>query len=447
MEIEREEFNRHISRSVWKHFTKYSVVPYENKPDRKELLEVLVDEINKGEYSPSAPREYLDFNKGSGVLRIVPVFEIRDLAVYYFCVLQLEDYIAINRVEGTFGGYRMGNPIREQEKIEIDDVLMEQVYPGVSINPVAWRKSWTDYQKRAREFHSTDNKYFAIVDIANFYDNINLRILENKIRRVIQGEDSGSIINLLFLFLRNWNMQFNEYGQQIVGLPQDETGDSSRILANFYLQDYDQRVKVLTESEGVGYLRFADDQIFCAENEVKLENALYHSSIYLKKIGLNFNSQKVRVFNRNEFYEFWSFDIFELLEGEFNKKRFVEAFEIYLNREKKKFNQLSVLRRFLNIVDFDALEESVKVPLISDLMSEDFIRKSDARYLKKLYKKLPGEYKEKLLEIFEQISNNYQNKYFLYILRSLYEHDIPVLNIENINNKIEEKDFVKLFSS
>jgi len=66
-------------------------------------------------------------------------------------------------------------------------------------------------------------------------------------------------VNLLFYFLCNWNRGYLNYERQSMGIPQDEVGDCSRILGNFYLQEYDNYLYKLTKKENSAYLRYADD--------------------------------------------------------------------------------------------------------------------------------------------------------------------------------------------
>ena len=71
----------------------------------------------------------------------------------------------------------------------------------------------------------------------NFYDNINLSLLEKKLLISVPSEKM-EFINMLMYFLRNWNLKNDKYHLKSVGIPQNEFGDQSRLLANFYLHYY-----------------------------------------------------------------------------------------------------------------------------------------------------------------------------------------------------------------
>ncbi len=100
---------------------KKSLLPLEKDDipeDKNKFLKNLYGEIRAGRYFPSPPRGYIILDKNRGVPRIIPVFNYRDSCVYYLCVKELEEYIGVNRIEGTYGGWTMGNPIRLQEDAE-----------------------------------------------------------------------------------------------------------------------------------------------------------------------------------------------------------------------------------------------------------------------------------------------------------------------------------------
>lgn len=98
------------------------------------------------------------------------------------------------------------------------------------------------------------------LDIANFYDNINLSLLEKKLLVSVPVEKL-EFINMLMYFLKNWNLKNDKYHLKSVGIPQNEFGDQSRLLANFYLQNYDKMVKRICDISNATYIRYADDQI------------------------------------------------------------------------------------------------------------------------------------------------------------------------------------------
>jgi len=175
---------------------------------------------------------------------------------------------------------------------------------------------YKDFQRQAYKWsRKQELRYFVEFDVANFYDTINLDILERKIRAAIPRE-KNEIVDLLFVFLRNWNRHFEGYGCKSVGIPQDDIGDCSRMLANFYLREYDEFMLATLQdtTRCERYLRYADDQIIMAETPDDARRILFQASTELHKIGLNINSGKVHHFSsREDFAYYWAFDLFDLL--------------------------------------------------------------------------------------------------------------------------------------
>jgi hypothetical protein len=289
--INFETFRKIFDSSFWRTLSD-SIVPYAPKEipeDKTQFLKQLFSDIRNRHYTASVPRDYIVSNKNySYVTRIVPTFSYRDACVYFFCIKRLEEFIAMNRVKGTFGGWRLGNSIRKKEEEESADMYV----PTTSYNRFKWIKYWRDYQKHAYTYSLLEKfDYVLKFDIANFYDTINLRLLENKIR-LATPLDRRAVVDLLFSFLGGWNRKFEGYGTKAVGLPQDEIGDCSRILANFYLQDYDDVISEKCAEVGARYLRYADDQMIFCNSESDANRILVEACKELFKINLSVNAGK-----------------------------------------------------------------------------------------------------------------------------------------------------------
>jgi len=199
-------------------------------------------------------------------------------------------------------------------------------------------------------------------------------LLEDKIRLVTNSKDAF-VIDLLFHFLRNWNRRFERYSQKSVGIPQDEIGDCSRILANFYLQGYDAFMKSECDKYGACYLRYADDQIIMAQSEEIAYEILFEASKELFKINLNINSSKVKpFFSRNEFHMYWAFEIFELLDDPKDVDKVNQGIELYFEwlDGGVRFKHDSALRRIVT-VGLSIAKPHLKHKLMSVLYEPKFL--------------------------------------------------------------------------
>ncbi len=273
--IDYKSFKKIFPKSFVKKL-KESIVPFNSPIKKEKILEELYTDITSFIYNPSLPREYIVSNKHNYVARIVPTFNAKDYFLYYLCLKMLEDEIAENRVEGTYGGWRLGNKIKLKE--EMEEYYLDVSAAGNSFNPFLWMQNWQDFQKKVYQYSEVDDyKYIIKFDISNFYNTINLELLNRKIY-LIAPHQKRFYAELLFHFLCNWNKKFEGYSYKLVGLPQDEIGDCSRILANFYLQDYDESMKELCDTNNAKYWRYADDQIIYSNDKMTGRQILFEAS-------------------------------------------------------------------------------------------------------------------------------------------------------------------------
>lgn len=450
--ISRKKFNSIFTGSFWKK-TRESIVPFVvDNPDKKIFLRELYRDLKNKEYYPSLPREYIVFDKHNYVSRIVPTFELRDSCAYFLCVKELEKYIATNRVKGTFGGWSLGNPIKDKEDVEISDLENEQArlsevpsgIPNGTYNPRKWAENWKEFQKRAYQF-SKRGKYrcFLKFDISNFYDSINLRILENKVRLACPKRQSETI-DLLFHFLHNWNRQLEKYSEKTVGIPQDDIGDCSRILANFYLQDYDTFIKRECEKRSALYLRYADDQIIFAKNEKVAKEILFEASKELFKINLNVNSAKVQIFSsKTEFNKYWAFDLFNQLADLKNKKKVNKAIKIFLDRSENKvsFREFSVLKRILQI-DPQIITPHLKHRLLANFLDPNFLATQDYWVFRKLLESFFVGDEKNFFKILDKQINTLRFNSFHYNLLKFYKKHRKDFDTTKLQKRIKELQLV-----
>lgn len=433
MKIEKESFISIFESSFWNKLND-SIVPFDDKPiDKLRFLESLHKDISELSYTPSNPREYLVFNKHCGISRYVPTFSRKDYCIYFLCAKLLENEIAVNRVDGTYGGWTLGNPIRLKEEQEI--IELEYV-PFNTLNALSWTDEWQSFQSIVKKYKDEEEySCFVMMDVANFYDTINLSILERKIRHTIP-KNKQDVVTLLMHFLQNWNRKLEGYNLKNIGIPQDEIGDCSRILANYYLQDFDLYMKNICDKCNAKYVRFADDQVIFAKNKGDAEKILFEASKELFKINLNINSGKVHWFtSKQEFEQYWAFDIYENLEDKNNADKINQAVRRYYSNIDNKlfFRQPSVLKKIIN-VDFKIIDPIYKYRLMSDFYNPDFLATSGLWYFRKVREKINNdeEFFGKLDTIVESVIFNS----FLYQLLFFYKKDRKDFDTKRIEEKI-----------
>lgn len=441
----------------WKTITKSSLVPLNNTPDKKTFLKELYEEIVSGVYLPDKPRGYIVINKGRSVVRLIPVFCLRDTCVYFYCTKKVENEIYGNRVPNTFGGWSLGGQIRKIEREELQHIisnLREYEMPDGSIvgldesseysipasfNPSAWKENWSEYMRALYAYSRADiYEYVAELDIANFYDNINVNTVIEKIKN--QSTDS-EIVDLLSHFLKEWGGKNNPIlGVSNKGIPQDETADCSRIIANFYLQEFDEEMFKLCDKYGAKYFRYADDQIILAPSEEILQEIISLASVKILKYGLCFNNKKVMMMNKAQFENYFSFEWFINRKDvkELDASTLKKDIEYYKdNKNYLRNDGVSVIQRILNLAPQNIDKDSVNY-LKTEIISLKFLAspKLEVWHLKKLYILLDSAEQKKFIKELKDISKSILYNRYLFVVKSFFESIGE--NTEEINSRIDE---------
>lgn len=407
----KEEFIKLVDARFFKHINTRSLIPFEEERKRVEFLGSVYDDLLSSltNYKPKPPRKYISMPKSHYVIRMVPTFELDDYCIYYFCIKVLENYIAENRISGTFGGFRLGGTLRDRENQDFDPAFSDS-YNENSFNTYAWMKEFNEYIAKMHEYSlKMGNEFnFAVhFDIANYYDCIRLDLLEQKIRNRVGNDSCDDEVYLLFRFLKYWNIKFDPL--KSIGIPQDEVGDCSRILSNFFFQDYDKYIFDECQLKDALFLRYADDQIIFAKSREDAEELMYSASHKLFEQGLNINTGKIREFtNPQEFDDVYGFSIFEKLK--FEEQDINQAFDLFVIKKDScaYFRESSVLRRLLHDkIAIGELLNQKRIKLLSYLWDDNFLFFATDHYMNQIYKMLKddGERTE-YLQTLESIGGN-----------------------------------------
>jgi len=207
---------------------------------------------------------------------------------------------------------------------KLDGALIERVYsarynkfsssslilPGVE----QWKKM--KYKLADVAIETDENGKFRFgclikIDLLNFYDNINKKLLLKKIERVCNTTNEISAASLLQDIL-------SRITDKDVGLPQNS--DASSLLASFYLNQVDN----FMQNHAIEYYRFMDDiRIFCSD-KFEARKILQTFELELRRCYLSINSQKTEIlqFTENE----------EIQPGEFRRDDMVVDFNIDISR-------------------------------------------------------------------------------------------------------------------
>jgi group II intron reverse transcriptase/maturase len=135
-------------------------------------------------------------------------------------------------------------------------------------------------------------KWVADMDLSRCFDTLNHDHILKSIGRKVAD---GSILNLLRMFLQSGVMIGERWQASEDGSPQG--GVISPLLANIYLDDFDQFMK----GRGYRIVRFADDILIFTRSKSAAHNALNVARNYLEgELLLTVNEQKSHVVHSSE---------------------------------------------------------------------------------------------------------------------------------------------------
>ncbi|WP_158225428.1 RNA-directed DNA polymerase [Rhizobium sp. 11515TR] len=237
--------------------------------------------------------------------------------MYYLLVLSLQDYL-VTSLPGVYGAWRTvpANAIKENKledlvnegEAEVEHELVDPYFSDTFAKK-AWFRDWQQLTDLLIETCSDKSvgTYVLVSDIANFYDTIDVNTLIDKIRSSVP--DHSEIVSLLGYFLKFWDRRIKGYTASSKGIPQEIISDASRILANFYLTEFDRKFIEVCKASNVVYIRWADDIVLFGSSKSKLEEIMHRASRLLLNIGLNLSAAKTKHFTRNSFRRYRALDL------------------------------------------------------------------------------------------------------------------------------------------
>ena len=144
----------------------------------------------------------------------------------------------------------------------------------------AWKRFINDV-----ESEMTVGKILLVTDIQNYFEYIDIKILENTFNFINPNaaKKMAMHIGLLTKLLRKWS-PYKE-----IGIPQNQ--DPSSFLGNLYLHQVDQEMV----SKGYNYFRYMDDIRIVCDNEYQARLALKNLIVKLRTLRMNVNSKKTKI--------------------------------------------------------------------------------------------------------------------------------------------------------
>lgn len=243
-------------------------------------LEEIKHKIECGDYAPKRPLIHYSPKK-NGISRPTVSLQLEDVIVYLFCLEQFDKEL-IEKVRNTnIRGGVMLTPTPFPE----DGDFYEHYF-----------KDWMELMDSIRD-SMTSHPYIATTDIASYFDNVDIEVLEELLRHAIN--DKPNTLSLLCYILQEIKLRYGYRTTLKTGLLQDDS-DASRLLAYFYLYQHDNRMMKMSAELGADYFRFADDMSFTVRREIDAKKALRQLSDSLRQLGLTASIEKTTISTSKE---------------------------------------------------------------------------------------------------------------------------------------------------
>lgn len=172
----------------------------------------------------------------------------------------------------------------------IYQVLYRKISPMFAPCSFAFQehKGILDAARQTRRYIMDGDRYVVEIDIQDYFDHIDHRLLLEKLKKAI---DDPIVVILIKRFLRCQMIREFTMTQKTVGLVQGSP--LSPLLSNFYLIDFDRQM----EKQALHFYRFADDLRFFVRDFPKGIHLLQRvSQLLTKTLHLSVNRSKCGVF-------------------------------------------------------------------------------------------------------------------------------------------------------
>jgi reverse transcriptase-like protein len=267
-----------------------------NFPDR---LTYLIEEVQSYRYRSrylldiDIPKTGLSVRPGN----VLPIEEATLLHTIVYLLAPLLD----NNLSPSVYSYRLhqnwakkakkGESLFKEGDIEIPFLKKNTIR---SINPFeSWYECWPQFGKDAFNAYTTEGfTHLTKTDIAAYFENIDLQILESQIRSLLKRQEEN-ILQLLFRILEAWT-RVTSTGTPIGrGIPQG--CEISSFLGNLYLLPLDRALTRFCQKNHGKWFRYVDDVMVFTKSETNARKAVFEINEALHKLHLNLQGSKTKI--------------------------------------------------------------------------------------------------------------------------------------------------------
>lgn len=269
-------------------------IEFDVEPDK--WIGVLLTDLRRGSYLPSAPRRF-PLGKSKGFSRWMTLPDVRDLVVFHAIATQVVNRASRHHTKPKHVYFQRDHITKAQVAAMKEAKTLLPPPPQVEAGagdyvPMsrAGYKNWLRFHQY-RKWLLFEKIYPFIIktDITNFFDSIAHAQIEAVL---FELGFQRNVVGLLLLLLERLSIRDSYSPAPRVGIPVDEF-DCSRCLAHVVLFSHDERmVKLLGEE---AYTRWMDDQVFGLPDEGACYRALAELNSSLRRMHLTPNASKTRI--------------------------------------------------------------------------------------------------------------------------------------------------------
>ncbi|WP_216086254.1 group II intron reverse transcriptase/maturase [Mahella australiensis] len=265
-------------------------------PWLQEHREELLQSIREGKYKPN-PIRRKEIPKPEGGVRKLGIPTVIDRIIQQAMAQQIQPIYEPLFAEGSYG-YRP-------------------------------KRSAQQAMQKVRGYAQEGYTYAVTIDLTKYFDTINHELLMNLLREQIHDK---RVTELIKKYLKSGIMENGIICKTEEGSPQG--GPLSPLLANIYLNEYDQEMK----ERGVKVIRYADDIVVLAKSQRAAQRLLESSRKYLEgrlKLKINIEKSKaVSVYSQK--YKFLGFCL-----GKNGSGIYIRAHKKTIKEAKQKLKELT----------------------------------------------------------------------------------------------------------
>ena len=161
----------------------------------------------------------------------------------------------------------------------------------------SWYDAWPEFDRRRIQAVISDGyTHLTRTDITAYFENIDLRILENTLREAIPSEPD--LIQILMRILAAWTRRTDGGTPVGRGIPQGN--EVSSFLGNIYLLPLDKALTVFCEKHDATWFRYVDDVDVYTRSAEVARAVVFEINEILRSLHLNLQGSKTEILDGDE---------------------------------------------------------------------------------------------------------------------------------------------------